>query len=777
MAQNSVYSWLYSPFVNAKQRITHRRLLVIADDEAACANKVAQLLAPPSKFNQGEQSVSTIVVGAEGTLQANVRKHLLGNEYDIGVLYCHRGFSPSDLLALAGTLRYGGCLILCTPPFKQWINTPSMAKVSYGYQQTYSRYIARLTNIFIETHEVSMWTPTRLHLAPPETTSWTPTHCHPSTAGAPTQSLEGESDIPLKNQTVEKSIEKDTQKNIRIGRRQETLGAFNADELVGVQEVGESVGVQGLTDKMGVQEVGENVGVQGLNKEQRTAFNDFVAMQCLRGILTAPRGRGKSTLLGVIAAYFVSQGKTVYITSTVRRNVDALIKHCCGAFTTIKQKGKNSYFDPKTGGVCSWLATDNPKLFYGQCDLLIVDEAASLPLPTIKTCLSHHPQWLLATTLQGYEGSGQGFIHRLLPSLLAKNALHRTLTAPYRWVTGDKLEILLNHLCLFEGYSFNNDLVSSLVDRVSVDEKYSKLSRVTKCDLDTMPYGELNEAMGLLALAHYQTTPDDFLRILDSEALLLFVYKENGRIVGAAVIYNEGGEQLAPLAHEVAEGSRRPAGHMSAQRIALLAGDGSFAKQKYWRINRIAVHPWFRNQGIGTQIIEEIKQFAHHHNIDCLTSSYGAKPALNRFWHNNGFVTIDTGIKVNKASGDISALVIYPLSKEFNEKANLLTSLYANNNNSNVFKLTELDKRVQKVYLAKLWNFCHGHLSLEQVTMPLASFCKLLFANDIDKNELQPLLCTLPLNTSELRKVFKASGKSDLNDKIRNWLIRNLPKS
>ena len=101
-----------------------------------------------------------------------------------------------------------------------------------------------------------------------------------------------------------------------------------------------------------------------------------------------------------------------------------------------------------------------------------------------------------------------------------------------------------------------------------------------------LTYGEV---MYLLSLAHYQTTPDDLMRIIDSPDIILAMIVVQRRVIAAAIINIEGSTPLIELSEDIACGKRRPKGHLGAQRLALLSADPEIAKYKYWRINRIAV--------------------------------------------------------------------------------------------------------------------------------------------------------------------------------------------
>ena len=85
-----------------------------------------------------------------------------------------------------------------------------------------------------------------------------------------------------------------------------------------------------------------------------------------------------------------------------------------------------------------------------QFDLLLVDEAASIPLQVLTELLKKFPRMAFASTVHGYEGTGRGFMLRF-QQLLNQHTrgwkkVH--LQAPIRWAKNDPVEHLLNELLL-----------------------------------------------------------------------------------------------------------------------------------------------------------------------------------------------------------------------------------------------------------------------------------------------------------------------------------------
>ncbi len=73
-------------------------------------------------------------------------------------------------------------------------------------------------------------------------------------------------------------------------------------------------------------------------------------------------------------------------------------------------------------------------------------------------CYRHYwrisPRALLTTTVQGYEGTGRGFLLKFCATL--GDWHHLTLTDPIRWATDDPLERVMDNAMLFHDELLGN---------------------------------------------------------------------------------------------------------------------------------------------------------------------------------------------------------------------------------------------------------------------------------------------------------------------------------
>lgn len=658
MALNQLREWLLAPYSKKScdngcenssllSDVTyplHRRMLVISGHDTFCEAALSII-----QTLADDTSTLSVATFTSAELKGKRRKKVLGSEYDIATLDCRDSFKPGDAMAVAGIVKHHGCLILICPELEQWSSNASVSFLSEGFTLAHSRYLARFIDCLHAETGIAILTE--------------------STARLP----------DLATYRVEK------------------LSLDNAYR-----------------------------GSLFRSKEQESAYGRLYqsySLNKLNALITAPRGRGKSSLLGIFIDSLVRKGKNVLLTSEQRENVANVMSHL-HHFDDSKKTGSQFHHTDSVNqehravengrgslGSLKWVPPDSELLYnknHTAYDLVVVDEAASMPLPAINRIIATNPQWILSTTLQGYEGSGNGFIHKLLPNL-PNDSIHLTLSTPLRWFENDPIEAFFDSACLFEG--------SSADDNITGIESEDSLELIERCKFCISSFENLNEStlqqiMSLLALAHYQTTPDDFMRLLDSPDVMVATLKLGTLVLAAAIINIEGGIRLTHVSTGIASGQRRPKGHLAAQRLTLLSSTPKAATYNYWRINRIAVHPKLQGRGLGSYVVNKVVNAAREQSIDATCTSYGTTLKLDNFWTQNGFDIVDYGRKPNKASGETSALAVLPLSPKTTELVANLMSLKASFDAANVH---ELSKTVTEIYIAKLSHFIQGTRTLEDV--------------------------------------------------------------
>ena len=362
-------------------------------------------------------------------------------------------------------------------------------------------------------------------------------------------------------------------------------------------------------------------------------------------VLTADRGRGKSAALGIAAARLVEGGaQRILVTAPSRPAVASL-------FDQLRRlQGARA-----PDGVV-FLAPDDLMERLPATDLLLVDEAAALPVSVLTRLLQHYARIAFATTVHGYEGSGQGFSIRFRQVLDATTPQWSQLQMhdPIRWTADDPLEAFGFAALLLDAEPV---AVATLGDPRAEDCEFQRLDR----DVLAGDEARLREVFGLLVLAHYQTRPSDLRRLLDDPDLELWTADYRGHAVATALIVNEGALP-ADLGRAVAAGTRRIGGHLLPQTLAAHAGFEAATRLRYARVMRIAVHPELQRRGIGSGLLLAVQSRARAAHLDLLGCSFGLRPDALDFWCKAGLRPVRVGLTRDAASGTHSGVLLQDLS-------------------------------------------------------------------------------------------------------------------
>lgn len=393
-----------------------------------------------------------------------------------------------------------------------------------------------------------------------------------------------------------------------------------------------------------------------LTAEQAQAVERLVRLRRRRPlVLTADRGRGKTAALGIACARLLAGGQTrIWITAPRPQAVMALFERL-EALRPAGQRQGNRFLDAQ-GGCVEFIAPDTLSAQVergevgGHGSWLLVDEAAAIPAAMLGQWLAAFPRIAFATTVHGYEGSGRGFALRFQLRLEREAPAWRGfhLATPVRWAEGDPLERLVNMLLLLNAEPPPVDPQAPL---------WVKRWQQTLLGADKRA---LHAIFGLLVQAHYRTTPADLQRLLDAPGLRITTLMEKAHPQAVVVCADEGG--FAPeLAERVAQGERRLPGHLLAQSLAAHAGSRAALTARLRRVQRIAVHPERRREGLGRQLLEHEREAAREAKFDLLGASFGAEPGLLAFWQALGFRTVRLGLSRETSTGEHAVMVVAPL--------------------------------------------------------------------------------------------------------------------
>ncbi|MEZ4238655.1 MAG: GNAT family N-acetyltransferase [Myxococcota bacterium] len=345
-----------------------------------------------------------------------------------------------------------------------------------------------------------------------------------------------------------------------------------------------------------------------------------------RVVVTADRGRGKSSALGLALARCAG-----------RRAITAASPAAAAEGVRF---GGVPYLEPEAA-----LAED--------LDVLVVDEAAQLSVPLLQRLVARHPRARLAfaTTVRGYEGTGRGFALRFCAWLAEQPVALQVhaLTAPIRFDPDDPLERALYSLLALDaepgpaGQGAGQGATLDR-DRLAADE------------------AQLRALFGLLVHAHYRTTPADLHRLLDAPNLAVHALLDGPHPVAASLVAAEGGLPRE-LAERLVRGERL-VGHALPETLAVHLGHPDAATLRMWRSVRTAAHPDRRGEGLGSALVAHVHAAATAADppLDLLGTVFGATPALLRWRRAQGYALVRVGVSRGSRTGEPAAVMLRPLS-------------------------------------------------------------------------------------------------------------------
>jgi tRNA(Met) cytidine acetyltransferase len=506
-------------------------------------------------------------------------------------------------------------------------------------------------------------------------------------------------------------------------------------------------------------------------------------------VLTADRGRGKSSALGLAARTLISnKTSNIIITAPNKGNVEQVF-----AFADIEENASIEH-------ALIFVAPDALVEGEYQGDLLFIDEAAAIPSSILKSLLDKYPRVVLSSTVHGYEGAGRGFELRFKPYLenKYKGWKNLTLETPIRWYEGDCLERFWFRVFIMEGPLLDGSLEPGIEDeRQSQRSDYQQIparqisdyefQETSKDQLINAP-SLLNQVFSLLINAHYQTSPDDLMRLLDAPEQRVFTCTSRGEVIGVALVCLEGGSPISKLSQEIVHGIRRVNGHLVAQNLALHYADDAFVNIEQWRVVRIAVSKAYRRSHLASSLLNFIERTALDKGITLLTSSFGATPKLLRFWQHNRYSPLKLGFKRDASSDEVSLIVGKPLTDSTN---NLLTTVQIQFSEELIYHASRYHQGLDTTLLTHLLTHCqpkeldsHTRQRVKQYLVtntPYMSFSQALASYLLQKlsrikcprqipQEAYILVASLIQfkSTTTLVSDFKLSGKKELNTNIKN---------
>ncbi|KTG37363.1 hypothetical protein cypCar_00002094 [Cyprinus carpio] len=437
-------------------------------------------------------------------------------------------------------------------------------------------------------------------------------------------------------------------------------------------------------------------------------FIEAISEKTLRSTvaLTAARGRGKSAALGLAVAGAVAFGySNIFVTSPSPDNLHTLFEFVFKGFDALQYQ----YIHP----------ADAVKL--GQAELLVIDEAAAIPLPLVKKLLGPYLVFM-ASTINGYEGTGRSLSLKLIQQLRQQSADSQlNLSAENRNTSTARLAAArtLHEVTLHESVRYGqgdpvekwlNDLLC--LDCLSVPRIISGCPLPQTCDLyyvnrDTLfCYHKASEAflqrlMALYVASHYKNSPNDLQMLSDAPAHHLFcllppvppTQSSLPEVLAVVQVCLEGEISRQSVLNSLSRG-KKASGDLIPWTVSEQFQDPEFGSLSGGRIVRIAVNPDYQGSRLfihvqAVSLLEEVVSprkdlpplllklnERRAERLDYLGVSYGLTPQLLKFWKKAGFVPVYLRQTPNDLTGEHSCIMLKELNAEESTEQNQWLSAF-----------------------------------------------------------------------------------------------------
>ncbi|XP_052008257.1 LOW QUALITY PROTEIN: RNA cytidine acetyltransferase [Xyrauchen texanus] len=385
-------------------------------------------------------------------------------------------------------------------------------------------------------------------------------------------------------------------------------------------------------------------------------FIEAISEKTLRSTvaLTAARGRGKSAALGLAIAGAVAFGySNIFVTSPSPDNLHTLFEFIFKGFDALQYQEHMDYeiiqsLNPEFNKAVVRVnifrehrqtiqyihPADAVKL--GQAELLVIDEAAAIPLPLVKKLLGPYLVFM-ASTINGYEGTGRSLSLKLIQQLRQQSAdSQQNLSAENRNTSTAKLAAArtLHEVTLHESIRYGQgDHVEKWLNEVlcldclSVPRIISGCPLPQTCDLyyvnrDTLfCYHKASETflqrlMALYVASHYKNSPNDLQMLSDAPAHHMFCLlppvppTQNSlpEVLAVVQVCLEGDISRQSILSSLSRG-KKASGDLIPWTVSEQFQDPEFGGLSGGRIVRIAVNPDYQGMGYGSRALELLQRY------------------------------------------------------------------------------------------------------------------------------------------------------------------------
>ncbi|XP_074129110.1 RNA cytidine acetyltransferase [Sminthopsis crassicaudata] len=385
-------------------------------------------------------------------------------------------------------------------------------------------------------------------------------------------------------------------------------------------------------------------------------FIEAISEKTLRSTvaLTAARGRGKSAALGLAIAGAVAFGySNIFVTSPSPDNLHTLFEFIFKGFDALQYQEHLDYeiiqsLNPEFNKAVIRVNVfrehrqtiqyihpgDAVKL--GQAELVVIDEAAAIPLPLVKSLLGPYLVFM-ASTINGYEGTGRSLSLKLIQQLRQQSAqsqlsttaenkvtttarlasarsLHEvSLQESIRYAPGDAVEKWLNGLLCLDCLNITR-IVSGCPLPEACELYY--VNRDTLFCYHKASEAFLQRLMALYVASHYKNSPNDLQMLSDAPAHHLFCLlppvppTQNSlpEVLAVVQVCLEGEISRQSILNSLSRG-KKAYGDLIPWTISEQFQDPDFGSLSGGRIVRIAVHPDYQGMGYGSRALQLLQMY------------------------------------------------------------------------------------------------------------------------------------------------------------------------
>lgn len=445
--------------------------------------------------------------------------------------------------------------------------------------------------------------------------------------------------------------------------------------------------------------------------------------------MTSARGRGKSSAMGLAVSSAICYGySNIIVTAPSPENLKTFFEFVIIGLKALNYQEHKDYTIQEgvgnfKGSIVNISIYKNHKqsiryimpsdvLIFQMAEMVVIDEAAAIPIHIVKKIM---PDCLtfMASTIQGYEGTGRSLSLKLIEQLKhsptsSKTLKEVTLHQAIRYADNDQVEAWLNKLLLLDAtnadsideFDSPDKLELYLVNR-DVLFSYHKASEIF-----------LKRVMSLFVSSHYKNSPNDLQLLSDAPAHSIFVLcksieksktKTLPDVYCAIQVCEEGG-----ISKDVVMGNSKrglkPAGDLIPWTISEHYQDTEFPRMTGIRIVRIAVHPNYTKMGYGSRALQLLSEYYEGKYISLsqdeemadiqeeeagskkkkkklkpllnklidikppftyyLGTSFGLTELLFKFWSKNKYKPVYLKLTENDTTGEHSCIMIKPLKED-----------------------------------------------------------------------------------------------------------------